>query len=82
MASNCFRHMYLLFRVFMDKVIDFVFSWIWDTRKAIPDLEPKHKILAESATSLAKKIRNKELKAEELMKCVIERIKAVSVFCM
>ncbi|XP_048478566.1 fatty-acid amide hydrolase 2 isoform X2 [Plutella xylostella] len=78
MASNCFKHMYLLFRVFMDKVIDFVFSWIWDTRKAIPDLEPKHKILAESATSLAKKIRNKELKAEELMKCVIERIKAVN----
>ncbi|CAG9130791.1 unnamed protein product [Plutella xylostella] len=78
MASNCFKHMYLLFRVFTDKVIDFVFSWIWDTRKAIPDLEPKHKILAESATSLAKKIRNKELKAEELMKCVIERIKAVN----
>lgn len=66
-------------RLFIDMAIDFFFSLYWDRKtEPIPDLDKKHAILAESATSLAKKIRQKELKSEDLVRAVIERIKEVN----
>lgn len=66
-------------KLLLDFAIDFFFSLYWDKRKKpIPDLESKHAILKESATALAKKIRNKELKSEDLVRAVVERIKEVN----
>lgn len=60
-------------------VIDFFFSLYWNRKwEPIPDLNKKHAILAESASTLARKIKNKELKSEELVTAVIERIKEVN----
>ncbi|CAG4951312.1 unnamed protein product [Colias eurytheme] len=42
------------------------------------DLSEEHAILANSAVSLARKIKNKELKSEDLVKAVIERIQLVN----
>ncbi|KAJ0174834.1 hypothetical protein K1T71_009942 [Dendrolimus kikuchii] len=47
-------------------------------KEPIPDLDKKHAFLAESATTLAKKILQKELKSEDLVRAVIERIKEVN----
>ncbi|XP_045451334.1 fatty-acid amide hydrolase 2-like [Melitaea cinxia] len=66
-------------RLFLDRVVDFFFSLYWDNKKAvIPDLEKKYDFLAESATSLSNKIKKKELKSEELVLALIERIKQVN----
>ncbi|CAH2092619.1 unnamed protein product [Euphydryas editha] len=66
-------------RLFLDRVIDFFFSLYWDNKKAvIPDLEKKYDFLAQSATSLANKIKQKELKSEELVLALIERIRQVN----
>lgn len=79
MASNILKHAYLCFRTYLEMVIDLVFAFIFEgKRQAIPDLEKRHAILAQSAVSLAAKIRNKELTSEELVTACIERIKAVS----
>ncbi|CAH2043204.1 unnamed protein product, partial [Iphiclides podalirius] len=79
MASDMFKQFFLLLRSYFDLFIDFLFSLYWERyRQSIPDLEKKHAILAESATSLAGKIRNKELKSEELIQACIERIKLVN----
>ncbi|KAJ2945421.1 hypothetical protein O0L34_g232 [Tuta absoluta] len=67
------------FRVLLDNFLDFIFSLYWERKKKpVPDLDKKYACLAESATNLAKKIRNKELKAEELMQALIQRIKQVN----
>ncbi|XP_037293151.1 fatty-acid amide hydrolase 2 [Manduca sexta] len=73
-------NMFILYvKLIMDLAIDFFYSLYWDKRKeAIPDLEQKHEILTESATALAKKIKNKELKSEDLVRTLIERIKQVN----
>lgn len=68
-------------RIVVDHIIDSFFSLYWDKRrKTIPDLDKKHAILAESATSLAQKIRQKELKSEDLVNALIERIKEVGTY--
>ncbi|KAL0870910.1 hypothetical protein ABMA27_004743 [Loxostege sticticalis] len=79
MASNILKHAYLCFRTYLEMFIDLVFAFIFEgKRQAIPDLEKRHAILAQSAVSLAAKIRNKELTSEELVTACIERIKAVN----
>ncbi|CAG9564873.1 unnamed protein product [Danaus chrysippus] len=66
-------------RILIDKTIDFIFSLYWEGKKqVIPDLEKRHAFLAESATSLARKIKNKELKSETLIQAMIERMKQVN----
>ncbi|XP_034834695.1 fatty-acid amide hydrolase 2-A-like isoform X3 [Maniola hyperantus] len=73
------RPIFVLIRLYLDKMIDFFFSLYWEGKKKVmPDLEKKHAFLTESATSLAKKIKQKELKSEELVQAVIERIKQVN----
>ncbi|KAL4705184.1 hypothetical protein ACJJTC_018430, partial [Scirpophaga incertulas] len=79
MLMNMLKYMFLLFRSCIDYVIDMVFAFIFDgKRQAIPDLDKRHAILAESAVALSTKIRNKELKSEELVRACIERIKLVN----
>lgn len=68
-------------RIMLDHIIDFFFGLYWDKSKRvvpIPDLSKKHSILTESAVSLAQKIKDKELKSEDLVLALIERIKEVS----
>ncbi|XP_013190328.1 fatty-acid amide hydrolase 2 [Amyelois transitella] len=66
-------------RTYIDMFIDFVFGLYWEgKRRPIPDLEKKHRFLSDSAVSLAAKIRNRELKSEELVNACIERIKIVN----
>lgn len=68
-------------RFWLDRVVDFMFSLYWNCKKeVIPDLEEKHAFLAESATTLARKIRERELKSEDLVRAVIDRIKQVIFF--
>lgn len=70
--------MFLYVRLIFDLTIDCIFSLYWDKRnRIVPDLDKKHAMLTESAVSLAKKIKQKELKSEDLVKAVIERIKEV-----
>ncbi|CAK1550379.1 unnamed protein product [Leptosia nina] len=73
------RTICVYFRLFWDSVLDFVFSLYWECKKQkIPDLDRNHAFLAQSAVSLARKIKNKELKSEDLVRAVIERIKQVN----
>ncbi|XP_060804795.1 fatty-acid amide hydrolase 2 [Amyelois transitella] len=69
--------MYLKF--IFDYLIEVLFSFYYDPKKQpIPPLKKEHAVLKESACSLAKKIRQKELKSEDLVRAVIERIKEVN----
>ncbi|XP_047521833.1 fatty-acid amide hydrolase 2-like isoform X3 [Pieris napi] len=66
-------------RLFLDIVIDFIFSLYWECKnKKLPDLDEKHAYLADSAVSLAQRIKSKQLKSEDLVKALIERIKQVN----
>lgn len=68
-------------RIFIDNVIDFIFGLFWGCSKAvIPAVEKKHSFLAESATSMARKIKQKELKSEDLVQAMIDRIKQVNPY--
>lgn len=77
--ANIIVQAYLVFRTCLDWIIDLVFGFYWeDKRKAIPDLEKRHSMLKESALTLAAKIRNRELRSEDLVNACIERIKLVN----
>ncbi|XP_048478585.1 fatty-acid amide hydrolase 2-A isoform X2 [Plutella xylostella] len=80
MACHAMKAFLVILRTILDRIIDFAFSLVWEGQKAfrIPDLDKKHAILAESATSLAAKIKKGQLKSEDLVQAVIERIKAVN----
>ncbi|CAH1638991.1 unnamed protein product [Spodoptera littoralis] len=75
MVSNMIKHVFLIFRTYLDLFIDLVYGYFWERkRQPIPALEKRHAMLAESAVALAAKIRNKELKSEDLVRACIERI--------
>ncbi|GBP91912.1 Fatty-acid amide hydrolase 2 [Eumeta japonica] len=83
--SNChspaaiLKGLIILFRYYLDRIIDFIFSLFWDGKyEALPDLEKNFNFLAESATSLARKIKSRQLKSEDLVRACIERIKVVN----
>ncbi|XP_075980781.1 fatty-acid amide hydrolase 2-like [Anticarsia gemmatalis] len=77
--GKTWRAIILYTRLIFDLAIDFFFSLYWDKRKKpIPALDKKHHMLTCSAVTLAEKIRKKELKSEDLVKAVIERIKEVN----
>ncbi|XP_072945029.1 fatty-acid amide hydrolase 2-like [Epargyreus clarus] len=77
--SSVLKTILIYIRLLLDKIIDFAFSLYWDDKKqVIPDVSKNHAFLAESATTLAKRIKNKELKSEDLVRAVIERIKEVN----
>ncbi|XP_026321690.1 fatty-acid amide hydrolase 2-like [Hyposmocoma kahamanoa] len=79
MACSTLKTVLCYIRFWLDRVVDFIFSLYWNCKKeVVPDLEEKHAFLAESALTLARKIREKELKSEDLVRAVIERIKQVN----
>ncbi|XP_073962096.1 fatty-acid amide hydrolase 2-B-like [Choristoneura fumiferana] len=79
MACNIFKHVFFFIRTYVELIIDMIFAFIWDgERQAVPDLEARHGILTESAVELARRIRNKTLKSEELVRACVERIQAVN----
>lgn len=64
-------------RYYIDLLIDRVFAFFYDsTRVNLPPVSEK--ILLESASSLAEKIRKRELKSEVVVRAFISRIKAVN----
>ncbi|CAK1550378.1 unnamed protein product [Leptosia nina] len=78
---NMLKQLFFCFRLYLDILIDFIFSLYWDgQRRTIPSLEKKHSLLKESATTLAAKIRTKELKARDVVSACIERIKVVNPY--
>ncbi|CAH0563322.1 unnamed protein product [Brassicogethes aeneus] len=67
---NCVRY-------YIDLLIDAAFGYYYDpTRQCIPKV--KNKIILDSATTLATKIRKGELKSEEVVEAFIDRIKEVN----
>ncbi|KAM3959662.1 fatty-acid amide hydrolase 2-A isoform 2-T3 [Aphomia sociella] len=79
MASTMLIKTFLVFRMCFDWFVDLVFLMFWESkRQPIPNLLPRHSMLAESAVTLASKIRNKELTSEELVQACIERINLVN----
>nr|XP_049704213.1 fatty-acid amide hydrolase 2 [Helicoverpa armigera] len=78
--NKTWRAVILYVRLIFDLAVDGIFSLFWHRRnKTIPPLDlKKHAVLTESATALAKKIRQKELKSEDLVRAVVERIKEVN----
>ncbi|XP_059057655.1 fatty-acid amide hydrolase 2-like [Achroia grisella] len=79
MASTMLIQAFLAFRRCLDMFIDFIFGFYWESkRQPIPDLLARHRMLAESAVTLAARIRNKELTSENLVQACIERIKLVN----
>lgn len=61
----------------MDIVIDKLFGLYYDSkRQFVPKI--KNPIVLESATSLARKIRKRELTSEEIVQAFIDRIKEVN----
>lgn len=75
---NFLKKMFFFFRAYFDMLIDFLYAFHWEgVHQAVPDLDKKHAVLKESAVKLAEKIRQKELKSEELVTACIERIKLV-----
>ncbi|XP_052751069.1 fatty-acid amide hydrolase 2-like isoform X2 [Galleria mellonella] len=79
MASAVLIQAFFAFRRCLDMFVDFIFGLYWESkRQPIPDLLPRHRMLTESAVTLATRIRNKELTSEELVQACIERIKLVN----
>lgn len=75
------KQLLLIIRIYLEKLIDLIFGFLFECQaKKIPDLKKSQSILLESAVSLASKIRSKQLKAEDLMRSTIDRIKDVSFF--
>ncbi|KAJ8714862.1 hypothetical protein PYW08_004843 [Mythimna loreyi] len=79
MSKFC-KIVFIYLRLMFDYAVDGIFALFWNChKKEVPPLDlKKHGMLTESATTLAKKIRQKELKSEDLVKAVIERIKEVN----
>lgn len=68
---------WVFIRYYIDILIDKVFGFVYDsTRVHLP--AASEQILLESATSLAQKIRKKQLKSEVVVRAFINRIKSVN----
>lgn len=73
------KHAFLVFRTYLDLFIDYIFSLYWEAKRTpLPNLEKKHIILKDDAVTIAAKIRNRQLKSEDLVQMCIERIKIVN----
>ncbi|RZF36878.1 hypothetical protein LSTR_LSTR004566 [Laodelphax striatellus] len=79
---NFFFKVMALIRFLFDKSIDLVFKLIYcdfgSDQKRLPQI--KDKLLTESASSLASKIRNRKVTSEQVVKMFIERAKEVNPF--
>ncbi|KAL0275321.1 UNVERIFIED_CONTAM: hypothetical protein PYX00_003209 [Menopon gallinae] len=80
--AECLLHQFIYFiRSLIDKLIDWFFGFfIYDDsqKKILPKV--KNPLVLESAVSLARKIRNKEVKSRTVVAAYIERIEQVNPF--
>lgn len=79
MYKTILLQVWLFIRSIIDYIIDSIYGLlIYDDskKKTIPKV--KNKLVLESATSLARKIRNREVTAEEVVSAFVERIKQVN----
>ncbi|CAH1980401.1 unnamed protein product [Acanthoscelides obtectus] len=76
-VKTCIFAIFLFIRYYLDLLIDKVFGFFYNNLK-VPLTSPKNPIVNQSATTLAKKIRTKELKSEEVVQAFIDRIKEVN----
>ncbi|XP_026684477.1 fatty-acid amide hydrolase 2-A-like [Diaphorina citri] len=75
-----FLRTFLIFvRVCFDSFINIIFSFIYKD-EAFPLPPVKNKIVLESATQIAKKIRNKNITSVEVVQAFIERIEQVNPY--
>ncbi|GAB6020326.1 hypothetical protein CHUAL_003040 [Chamberlinius hualienensis] len=69
---------YWVIRMFFDYISDYVFGFFYHGKhEPLPPI--KNPILLESAYNLAEKIRNRQLKSEEVVKAFIDRIREVNI---
>ncbi|CAH1161690.1 unnamed protein product [Phyllotreta striolata] len=69
--------LFLCVRFYLDLLIDYIFGYFNDSKR-IYIKKCTDPIIMQSATSLAKKIRNRELKSEEVVQAYVNRIKEVN----
>uniref|UniRef100_A0A8D9ALT7 Fatty-acid amide hydrolase 2 n=1 Tax=Cacopsylla melanoneura TaxID=428564 RepID=A0A8D9ALT7_9HEMI len=76
-ACNLLTMFLVFLRSIIDWCIDFVFSFLYEEQKfQLPPVE--NELLLQSATSIATKIKNKEISCEEVVRLFIERIELVN----
>lgn len=70
----------ILFRYYLDKVINCIFEYYWSGKEET--CSPVHEdfYIMDSAVSIAKKIREKQLTSEEVVMAYLRRINKVSKF--
>lgn len=79
MFRSLLVHIWLFIRSLIDKVIDYFFGLVFfdDTKKKILP-KVKNNLVLESGVSLARKIRQKEVTSEAVVRAFIERIEQVN----
>ncbi|XP_028137975.1 fatty-acid amide hydrolase 2-A isoform X3 [Diabrotica virgifera virgifera] len=68
---------FLFTRYYIDILIDVIFGYFNDSKR-VPIKKCTNPIILESATSLAQKIRKRELTSEEIVQAFVDRIKEVN----
>ncbi|CAG9832534.1 unnamed protein product [Diabrotica balteata] len=68
---------FLFTRYYIDILIDVIFGYFNDSKR-VPIKKCTNPIILESATSLAQKIRKRELTSEEVVQAFVDRIKEVN----
>ncbi|XP_050312285.1 fatty-acid amide hydrolase 2-A-like [Anthonomus grandis grandis] len=77
LMNSFLNRLCMCIRYYIDVIIDTIFGWIYNSsRQQIPEIN--NTIVLESATSLAKKIRKRELTSEEVVQAFVDRIKQVN----
>ncbi|KAF2904205.1 hypothetical protein ILUMI_01966 [Ignelater luminosus] len=73
---SLFVDLVLFIRFYIDLFIDYLFSFYYESQRQYIS-KPQNPLIIESATSLAKKISEKQVTSEEVVRAFIERIKEV-----
>lgn len=75
---QCLMTILIFIRRLYDSAIDLIFSFIYSSTEVKKLPPPSNDLVKESAVSLAKKIRNKEITSEAVVGAFIQRIKEVN----
>lgn len=77
MVLQFFIGIFVFFRYYFDELLDLIWGLYYTSlKKSVCEL--RNNLLLESAVSLAKKIRERNLSAEELVQAYIDRIKEIN----
>lgn len=75
---SLFGDLVLFIRFYIDQFIDYLFSFYYESQRQCIS-KPQTLLVMESATSLARKISEKRVTSEEVVRAFIERIKEVDL---